>query len=367
MKNAWYTIQDIDAIKTPALVVFPDRVQENIDAMVAMAGSPDRLWPHIKTHKMKTVTRLLMDTGIQKFKCATLSEAKMLGELQVHEILWAIQPSGANLKAFLQLAIQYPESRWSTLVDNHKTLLEMEEVAEQFDYPLSVWLDLNVGMNRTGIDPDNEEAWMLYHRALESPNLTLRGLHAYDGHIRAATFEEREDQCNQSFEKVSRLALKIKEKTGATPSIITSGSPSFPHHIKRSGVFLSPGTIPFWDAGYSKLWPTSPFQPAAILVSRIISQPAKDLLCFDLGHKTVAAEMPFPRVVFPQLPEEATQISQSEEHLVVQTQQAHLYEVGDIFYAIPMHICPTVAKYTQAYTVENRLLSTPWTVDANIY
>ena len=367
MQEAWYTIQDVDTLKTPALVVFPDRVQENIDAMIAMAGSPDRLWPHIKTHKMKSVTRLLMDAGIHKFKCATLSEANMLGELQVDEILWAIQPTGANLKAFLQLAIQYPESKWSAIVDNHKTLLEMEEVAAQYDYPFSIWLDLNVGMNRTGIDPDSEEAWMLYRRGLVSPNLVIRGLHAYDGHIRAASFEEREIQCNKSFEKVERLADKIKAKTGTPPAIITSGSPSFPHHIKRDGIFLSPGTIPFWDMGYSKLWPTSPFRPAAILVTRMISKPAKDLLCFDLGHKTVAAEMPFPRVYFPQLQEDATQISQSEEHLVVQTQHSNLYEVGDVCYAIPMHICPTVAKYSKAWTVENHQLSIPWPIDANIY
>ena len=367
MKNAWYTIQDVDALQTPALVVFPDRVQENINAMVTMAGSPDRLWPHIKTHKMKAVTRLLMEAGIQKFKCATLSEANMLGELQVQEILWAIQPSGANLKAFLQLAVQYPETRWSTLVDNHKTLLEMEDLAEQYDYPLSIWMDLNIGMNRTGIDPDNEEAWMLYNRGLESTNLTLRGLHAYDGHIRAAIFEERAEHCNRSFEKVSRLADKIKQQRGTPPAIITGGSPSFPHHIKRKGVFLSPGTIPFWDAGYSKLWPTAPFQPAAILVTRIISKPGKDLLCFDLGHKTVAAEMPFPRATFPQLPEDAIQMSQSEEHLVVYTKQSKLYEVGDVFYAIPTHICPTVAKYAKAWTVENHQLSIPWPVDANIY
>lgn len=73
--------------------------------------------------------------------------------------------------------------------------------------------------------------------------------------------------------------------------------------------------------------------------------------------------MPFPRVKIFGL-EEAQQIGQSEEHLVVKSTNANDYEVGDAFYAIPMHICPTVAKYEELQTVINGRLSGVWKVAA---
>ena len=40
------------------------------------------------------------------------------------------------------------------------------------------------------------------------------------------------------------------------------------------------------------------------------------------------------------------------------------YQIGDLFYAVPMHICPTVAKYPQVLVVENGIVSTSWKVAA---
>ncbi|WP_431209815.1 hypothetical protein ACQ86N_27330 [Puia sp. P3] len=45
-------------------------------------------------------------------------------------------------------------------------------------------------------------------------------------------------------------------------------------------------------------------------------------------------------------------VGQSEEHLVVEAGAGHGYKIGDIFYGIPFHICPTVALYERAFTVE---------------
>jgi D-serine deaminase-like pyridoxal phosphate-dependent protein len=61
------------------------------------------------------------------------------------------------------------------------------------------------------------------------------------------------------------------------------------------------------------------------------------------------------------------QLSQSEEHLVVEYDDLKILEVGDVHYAIPKHICPTVAKYDELQIVENGEITANWKVAARNY
>ena len=145
--------------------------------------------------------------------------------------------------------------------------------------------------------------------------------------------------------------------------MVAGGSPSFPIHAKREDVEASPGTTLLWDERYGSLFSDMDFLPAAELFCRIVSKPAEDLICLDLGHKSIAPEMDFPRVKIFGL-EECQQISQSEEHLVLRCQDASSYQIGEAFYAIPMHICPTVAKYSMLHVVEAGEITGSWQVAA---
>ena len=108
------------------------------------------------------------------------------------------------------------------------------------------------------------------------------------------------------------------------------------------------------------------FLPAAVLLTRVISKPAPGFLCLDLGHKAIAPEMDFPRVELLGL-KNSRQTGQSEEHLVIATEAAEQVVVGQEYYGIPMHICPTVAKYPQLLVVENHEVSDRWKVAARDY
>jgi D-serine deaminase-like pyridoxal phosphate-dependent protein len=105
------------------------------------------------------------------------------------------------------------------------------------------------------------------------------------------------------------------------------------------------------------------FLPAAVLFTRIISKPKAGILCFDLGHKSIAPEMAFPRMQFLTL-DHGKQISQSEEHLVMEYDDLKVLEVGEPHYAIPKHICPTVAKYESLLVVRDGKVSEEWKVAA---
>ena len=359
----WYELKDSEKIESPSLLVYPDRIKYNAALMLEIAKEPNRLRPHIKTHKMAEIIEIQLELGIFKFKCATLSEAALLGKCGAKDILLAMQPVGLQIEKFLSLSDTYPNSIFSTLVDNEVSAKEISKQALAKKQYANVWLDINNGMNRTGISPD-KKAETLYKSLLSYPGLKLKGLHVYDGHIHTSKINDREDECNEAFLDVQLFSQRIEELNLPKPLIIAGGTPTFPIHEKRTGVELSPGTPLLWDHGYGVNYQDLKFLHAAVLLTKIISKPGPNLLCFDLGHKSVASEMKLPRVHFLGDNDSFKQISQSEEHLVVECKDNSAYKIGDTHYAIPIHICPTVAKYPYVFTVKNHKTTGKWQVAA---
>lgn len=355
----WYAIQQIDALDSPALVVFPDRVKHNIEAAIEMVGEVKRLRPHVKTHKSPDVTRLMIDAGITDFKCATIAEAEMLAQCKAKDVLLAYQPLGPKLHRFIELIRKYPETQFSCLTDNKEALYEQAGAFADEDLLVPLYIDLNIGMNRTGIAPGTE-AVSLYREINTLKSVKAAGLHAYDGHLRSKDLAERTEQCNKGFAAVEQMVEELRAQGLPVPNVIAGGSPSFPIHAKRKGVQCSPGTFVYWDYGYLTLCPEQPFQPAAVLVTRVISLPAPGRICTDLGHKSVASENEISRRIHFLNATGLTPVGQSEEHLVLETAIQHPYRTGDVLYGLPFHICPTVALYDRLITIQNGLITGEW-------
>ena len=358
----WFEVKDIHKIDSPSLLVYPERVRRNVESMLKIAGGPERLYPHIKTHKTKEVIEICQDYGVESFKCATLKEAELLGQCGVKEVVYSMPLQMQMLKRFNELTSTYPSTTFSALVDHEVVFGQLSSEAARSNLKIPLWLDINTGMNRTGIEP-NEAALELYIKMSKDPFIIAKGIHAYDGHIHQANYEERRDACNIAFEPVSDLIESITSKGLKVPRVIAGGSPTFEIHADRKDVYLSPGTPVFWDAGYSQLFEEMPFDHAAVLITRIISKPGEQLLCFDLGHKMLASEMSFPRIHFLQN-NQFEQISQSEEHLVVRFTGPDIYEPGQVFYVVPKHICPTVSKYAKLISINDNEVTGEWIVRA---
>ena len=362
MPMKWYEIKNIDTIDSPALVIYKERVIENIRLFKAMVNNDvNRLRPHVKTNKISEVCQLMLDAGITKFKCATIAESEMLAMIAAPDVLLAYQPVGPKAERFIKLLKQYPATRFSCLVDNILSSEQLSKLGDEKNILVDVFIDLNTGMGRSGIAP--EKASLLFEAIELLPSIKVIGLHAYDGHINDTNVVQRKQHVEEGFSKVVILAETIKAISNTQLSVVVGGSPTFPIYAGHRTVECSPGTFIFWDWGYKQTMPDEPFDYAALLITRVISIIDETTITIDLGHKSVAAENPFPRVYFLNAPD-AIPVSQSEEHLVLKITSSTMFKPGHILYGVPVHICPTVALYETAIVIENNSAIEEWQVVA---
>ncbi len=352
----WYSIGNIDQLPSPAFVVYPDRIRKNIETLVSSIDDVGRLRPHIKTHKSGAVCKMMMAAGISRFKCATIAEAEMLAVVGASDILLAYQPVGPTASRLSRLILNFPSVKWSCLIDDAGIAKHLSDTLRNNNLSIGVYLDMNVGMNRTGIVPERAPELAEKIKGLE--NLALAGVHLYDGHLRDVDFSERERKCDEAFAFAMDARERIERLLNRRLNVVAGGTPTFSIHRKRMDVECSPGTFIYWDKGYEAILPEQHYLHAGLVVSRVVSIPAENVICTDLGHKAIASENPLSnRVHFLNAPE-LEPIGHSEEHMVFRT--ANPYTVGDVLYGVPYHICPTVALHDVAQTVVNGKLGERW-------
>src|SRR5829696_1796566 len=114
----WFQIGNVDEIESPALLLYVDRIEENLERMLHMAGGAPRLRPHIKTHKLPELISRQLARGIDKFKCATIAEAEMAAGCGARDVLLGYQPVGPNTERVCALIQRFPQMRFSVTVDD---------------------------------------------------------------------------------------------------------------------------------------------------------------------------------------------------------------------------------------------------------
>jgi len=363
--NPAYALSDVSAVFSPALVFFPELIRRNIARVVEMAGGPHRLRPHVKTHKTREIARLLLDAGVTRHKCATIAEAEMLATAGAPDVLIAYPLVGPNLGRLVELVRKFPQTRLSTLFDHPDATRALSAAVSAAGLTVGAVLDLNVGQNRTGIAV-GDSAVSLYEQAARLPGLRPEGFQVYDGHNNQPDRADREAGVRAFLGPVLEMRAALEKKGIPVPRLVCGGTPSFPVYAGLDdvpGIECSPGTFVLHDAGYgSKYADLAGVTPAAVLVTRVVSRPNPTRVTLDLGTKAVASDPPAGRRVtlldFP--PYEA--VGHNEEHLIVETPEAGRFKPGDVVYALPAHICPTVALHKEALVAEGGRVVGRWAV-----
>lgn len=359
MRIAEYPLDGISNVPSPALLVYRPLLEHNLDQMLDVAGSPDRLRPHCKTHKTREIVRLLLDRGVTRHKCATLREAAMCIDAGARDIVLAYQMVGPMIRQFVDLAASEPGIKISVLVDSPVAAGWLSDAAMAKGVSVGAMIDLDTGLGRTGLAV-GEQALALYERVARLPGLKPAGLHVYDAHNGAhQEIEERFQAVQHTLEPVLAMVSELERCGYEVPEILCGGSGTFPCYARSHGhhhrpVVCSPGTTVFWDACYRRTLPdlNERFLPAALLLTRVVSRPRPDRVTFDLGTKAIAADPPAGQRGLIIGMEDAATILHNEEHWVVTSAAASRCEIGDPMLVVPEHVCPNANLYPLIYVLD---------------
>src|SRR5262249_9035359 len=288
---AAFHVAETPGILTPALLIDRDRVQHNIGTTLNLLGGDSNRWrPHVKTAKLGYIMRMLVDSGVCQFKCATSLELSGACQAGAKDVLVAYPLVGANAARVRQIAEQHRGVAISVLVENQS------QVEQWRGTSVSVFIDVNPGMNRTGISQDQTAAILRLSQAIASSGLQFRGLHYYDGHLSKFGNAERCTQAHHGYERLMLIVNALATLGIDVPEVITAGTPALPCSVSFPGFTkapfvhrMSPGTVVYCDTtSLAQLPPEYGYLPAAVIMTRVVSHPAPGMITCDAGHKAVS-------------------------------------------------------------------------------
>jgi D-serine deaminase-like pyridoxal phosphate-dependent protein len=365
MDTSIYRLSHPNELVTPVLLYYKDYIRDNIKKAIAIAGDPDRLWPHVKTHKTRELILLLIEQGVTHFKCATISEAEMVASCHPTDIILAYPLVGPNISRFLALQHDFPQVRFWAIGDNLDQVKLLGAAAVAAGTQVRFLADVNVGQDRTGVAYDNLISF--YQAAAAVDGISPDGFHCYDGHIHQPDFQVRTQLADEIFSHAAALRDQLKSEGHSCSTLVMGGTPTFPCYAKHPGIYLSPGTVFLSDYSYSSSYEEMDFLPAGILMTRVVSRPTPSTFTLDLGNKGIAADPAGVRGVIVGMEEITTPLFQNEEHWVFQVSPGHedqIPPVGSEVYVMPTHICPCSALYPYVPIIEGGEVTGHWDIAA---
>jgi D-serine deaminase-like pyridoxal phosphate-dependent protein len=346
-----YRLQDL-SVETPTLLVDLDRVERNLDRMQSLANSNGKaLRPHAKTHKSVALAHAQVRRGAAGICAQKVGEAQVFALGGLRDILISNEVLGSP-KARRIAGLISAGHRISVAVDSVKGIKVLEDAAEEFGVEVQVLLDVDVGMHRCGVDPNDVSLVRGIVKALRnSHRVRLEGLMGYDGHTsRIRDGREREEEVRRGWMDLMRVAKVIKEEGGEVNTISVGGTPSAHIWANLEGVTeLQPGTYIYNDVHQVELGVASIEDVAALVLAQVISK-GQDRVVLDVGTKGVAVDQGvYPEVVSH---EGVKVVSMSEEHAVLKGEGVKGMELEERVVLAPYHVCPTIDLWDEATLVK---------------
>ena len=343
-------------IETPALLVDLDILEFNIQKMADyFKDKKAKLRPHFKTHKSATIAQMQIEAGAKGICCAKLGEAQVLAASGIRDILIANQIVDSN-KVY-RLAALANNTRLSVCVDNSENIAELSRAAEAYGSTIYILIELEVGMNRCGVDT-KEEALKLAKQIDGSKGLVFEGFQAYTGQLslkkdlntRVEGTIKAEAFVLEAKKHFEENGISVKEISGAG-----TGTYNIPgaHDIWTE---IQAGSYVFMDSDYGGL--ELGFGQALSVLTTVINKRTGNAIT-DAGIKVCCQEKGVP--VLKDYPELSVKLN--EEHGKIIDEMDKLKYLQKLEY-IPSHCCATVNLHDNFYCVRKGLLEAIWPVSA---
>ena len=213
--------QNKEDLDTPVLLVDLDKFEANINHLAEFCRTQQTAWrPHSKAHKCPQIAELEIQAGALGITCAKLSEAEVMAEHGVNNILIANQIVTPN--KMRRLAALQNQARVITTLDNTALVGPLGAAATSCSTVIPVLIDVDIGMNRTGIGP-GLPVLELARQICSNPGLEFAGLMGYEGHVLdIQPPAEKIRVCHQALEQLIQ-SRDLLQKNGIPVEIISAG------------------------------------------------------------------------------------------------------------------------------------------------
>ncbi|MEZ5333057.1 MAG: alanine racemase [Thermoanaerobaculia bacterium] len=358
-------MSDLESLPTPALLLDVDRLERNVSRMADRAAALGvRLRPHAKTHKCIEVARLQVDAGAHGLTVSTLEEARALAAAGFDDLTWALPVPLSRVHEAAELARSV---ELALLVDG----MEAIDALESADVPFAVWLKVDCGYHRAGVDPSRPEAEAVARRLSEHRILRFRGLLTHSGHAYSAGSVDELAEIAESERRVMVEAARRWRAAGVEVPFVSVGStPAMSAARDLAGVDEArPGNYVFYDRMQSRLGSCALEDCAVSVLATVVSSPSGGghsvvdagalALSKDPGHATDRASGCWGAVWEDhdraRLAPDLHLVGLSQEHGVLSARRP----LGERLRILPHHSCLTVACFDRYHVVRgDRVLGT---------
>jgi D-serine deaminase-like pyridoxal phosphate-dependent protein len=282
----------LTALETPVLLVDRERLDRNLEGMNRLAReSGTRLRPHAKSHKCPALGRLQIEGGAPGLCVAKVSEGLPFLEQGMEDLLVAYPLLGTKADILAQWAARYPEGSFAAVADSPEGLDALGRAANREGAVLDIWLEVDVGLHRCGVAPDDPSLETLARRARHTPGLRLRGLLTHAGHVYKAKPEQVPGIGRAEGELMVEAAGRLN-RGGLGPLEVSLGStPTIPFSARVEGVSeIHPGVYVFGDRQQVALGAMLPDHVSLSVLATVVSHPAPGRWVLDAGSKTFSSD-----------------------------------------------------------------------------
>jgi D-serine deaminase-like pyridoxal phosphate-dependent protein len=357
--------KDVREVDTPALLIDADALDRNLERMAKFAAAKKLNYrPHVKTHKTPLIARRQMAAGACGICCAKLGEAEVMVDGGIDDILVTTPVTGVSKVS--RLVTLAARARIAVVVDNAANISELSEAVKHSGVSLGVFVEVNVGQNRCGVE-SGPEAARLGVMIAKAGSLHLRGLQGYQGALQGVVdFATRSAAVKQALERLHLAATHARQAGLEIETLTGGGTGSLAIDAALGGLTeLQPGSYVFMDASYDKIqWDAegaaSPFEPALSILASVVSRPAADRVIVDVGWKSASSDAGVPLL---RSSSELSFAFAGDEHGVVQTRRGAIgLDLGDRLELQPSHCDTTVNLYDSYVVVKNGAVFDVWDI-----
>jgi D-serine deaminase-like pyridoxal phosphate-dependent protein len=367
-------------LNTPALLLDQAILERNLTNMQDRANSFNvALRPHIKTHKCIEIANHQLELGARGITVSTLYEIEQFVAAGFNDLTWALPVVPSGIERILELS---DKATIRLLVDNLEMVERLDSIERVGSDRLHVWLKVDCGYHRVGVDPHAPYAEQMVKRLSEAKYLIFDGILTHSGH----SYEARDRSqiltvAEQERSVMVEFAERMRSKGFKIPMISIGSTPTMSVAENFEGINeIRPGNYAFYDYTQVMIGSCGIADCALTVLASVIShQPGARqfvtdagalALSKDLGPTHISNDMDMG-IIYEDYDRKRLQshihvkaLSQEHGKVVFSDPEAvgDRFRVGDKVRILEHHSCLTAANFDHYYVVKGYDIVDRWKI-----